>query len=111
VKNTELITRGSVIPDIGASAEVDKVAFSLPKGGVSDPVSTPQGTAIIRVIEKEDVTAEQIAGGRDQLREELANQRRDQFFSSYMQNAKKNLKIEIRQETLARVVGSTPVRQ
>jgi peptidyl-prolyl cis-trans isomerase D len=109
VKTTELITRGSAVPDIGISADVDKIAFSLPKGGVSDPVSTPQGTAIVRVVEKEDVTPEQIAAGRDQLRDELANQRRDQFFSAYMQNAKKNLKIEIRQDTLARVVGARPV--
>ena len=42
------------------------------KGGVSDPISTPQGTAIVRVVEKEDVTDAQIAAGRDQLREELA---------------------------------------
>lgn len=109
VKSTELITRGSAVPDIGISAEVDKVAFSLPKGGVSDPVSTPQGTAIVRVVEKEDVTPEQITAGRDQLREELVNQRRDQFFSAYMQNAKKKLKIEIRQDVLARVVGARPV--
>ena len=88
-----------------SSAEIDKVAFALPKGGVSDPISTPQGTAIIRVVEKEDVTDEQIATGRDQLREELVNQRRDQFFSGYMQKAKKNLKIEMKPETLARVVG------
>jgi peptidyl-prolyl cis-trans isomerase D len=111
VKTTELITRGSAIPDIGASADVDKAAFALAKGAVSDPISSPQGTVIVRVVEKEDVTPEQIAGGRDQLRDELANQRRDQFFSAYMQNAKKNLKIEIKQETLARVVGATPVRQ
>jgi peptidyl-prolyl cis-trans isomerase D len=107
VKPTELVARGSQIPDIGASAEVDKIAFSLAKGGVSDPISTPQGTAIVRVVEKEDVTPEQIASGRDQLREELVNQRRDQFFSAYMMNAKKNLKIEIRQEILARAVGTT----
>ncbi len=107
VKPTELIARGAPVPDIGASAEVDKLAFSLPKGGISDPISTPQGTAIIRVAEKEDVTPEQIATGRDQLREELTNQRRDQFFSGYMQKAKQALKIEIRQDTMARAVGAT----
>jgi peptidyl-prolyl cis-trans isomerase D len=106
VKPTELITRGSPIPDLGSSPEVDAAAFSLPKGGVSDPISTPQGTAIIRVVEKEEVTPEKITEGRDQLREELVNQRRDQFFSGYMQNAKKKLKIEIKQDVLARVIGS-----
>ena len=108
VKTTELITRGSAVPDIGTSAELDQVAFSLPKGAVSGPITTPQGTAIIRVVEKEDVTPDQIATGSDQLREELLNQRRDQFFSGYMQNAKKSLKIELKPETLARVVGPVP---
>jgi peptidyl-prolyl cis-trans isomerase D len=108
VKPTELIARGSPIPDIGASAEVDKAAFALPIGGVSDPISTPQGTAIVRVVEKEAVTPEQVTGGRDQLREELVNQRRDQFFSAYMQKAKQGLQIDIRQDVLARVVGPAP---
>jgi peptidyl-prolyl cis-trans isomerase D len=108
VKPTELIARGSPIPDIGASPEIDKVAFALPTGGVSDPISTAQGTAIVRVVEKEDVTPEQIAAGRDQLREELVNQRRDQFFSAYMQKAKQSMQIEIRQDVLARVVGPAP---
>jgi peptidyl-prolyl cis-trans isomerase D len=108
VKPTELITRGSPIADIGASVEVDKIAFSLPVGGVSDPLSTAQGTAIVRVVEKQDVTPEEIAAGRDQLREELVNQRRDQFFTAYMQKAKQGLKIELRQDVLARVVGPPP---
>jgi peptidyl-prolyl cis-trans isomerase D len=108
VKTTELITRGSAVPDVGTSAELDQIAFTLPKGAVSDPISTPQGTAVIRVVEKEDVTPEQIATGSDQIREELLNQRRDQFFSGYMQNAKKNLKIELKPDTLARVLGPVP---
>ena len=33
------------------------------------------------------------------------NQRRDKFFGAYMQKAKAALKINIRQDTLARVVG------
>jgi peptidyl-prolyl cis-trans isomerase D len=109
VKPTELIARGATIPDIGVSPEVDKAAFTLPIGGVSDPISTPQGTAIIRVAEKEPVTDEQLKAGIDQLRAELLNQRRDRFFSGYMLKAKGNLGIEIHQDTLARAVGPTAV--
>jgi peptidyl-prolyl cis-trans isomerase D len=108
VQTTELIARSSPIPDLGVSEEVDKVAFSLPVGGVSDPISTPQGTAIIRVVEKEDVTEQQIADGRDQLRDELVNQRRDRFFSGYMVEAKKGLAIAINQDTLQRAMGPAP---
>lgn len=106
VKTTELIARGAPIPDLGVSEAIDAAAFSLPVGGVSDAVSTPTGTAIVRVAEKVDVTPAEMAAGTDQLRDELVNQRRDRFFSAYMLKAKQTLKINIRQDTLARVVGS-----
>ena len=108
VKPTELIPRGSPLPDIGVSPEIDTVVFPLPVGAVSDPITTPQGTAIVRVVEKEGVTDEQVAGGMDQTREELVNQRRDRFFSGYMVKAKESLAIAINQETLARAVGTSP---
>jgi peptidyl-prolyl cis-trans isomerase D len=108
VKTTELIPRGSPIPDLGVSAEVDNVAFALPQGAVSDPISTPQGSAILRVAEKAAVTDAEIAVGIDQLREELVNQRRDRFFSGYMTEAKKKLDIRINQETVQRALGPAP---
>ena len=106
VKTTELVARGSQIPDLGASAAIDEAAFALPVGGVTDAISTPTGTAIVRVVEKVDVTPAEIEAGKDQLRGELVNQRRDRFFGAYMQKAKLALKINIRQDTLARIIGS-----
>jgi peptidyl-prolyl cis-trans isomerase D len=106
VKSTELITRGSPIPDLGISESIDAVAFGLPQGGVSDAITTPTGTAIIRVAEKVNVTDTEVESGRDQLRDELVNQRRDKFFGAYMQKAKQGLTITTREDTLARIVGS-----
>ncbi len=105
VKTTELVARGSAIPDLGISEAVDAAAFALPQGGVSDAVSTPTGTAVIRVVEKVGVTDAELASGMDPLRDELVNARRDKFFGAYMQKAKTGLKINIRQDTLARVTG------
>jgi len=105
VKTTELVARGSAIPDLGISEAVDTAAFALPQGGVSDAISTPTGTAVIRVVEKVAVTDAELAGGKDGLRDELVNVRRDKFFGAYMQKAKSGLKINIHQDTLARVVG------
>ena len=108
VKTTELIARGAAIPELGVSPEIDKVAFALPQGGVSDPITTPQGTAIIRVAEKAGVTDAEINAGKDPVREELVGQRRDRFFSGYMTEAKKKLDIEIYQDTLQRAMGPAP---
>jgi peptidyl-prolyl cis-trans isomerase D len=105
VKTTELIARGAAVPDIGISEAVEAAAFSLPQGGVSDAISTPTATAVIRVAEKVNVTDAEIETGRDQMREELVNQRRDKFFGAYMQKAKQALKITVRDEVLARITG------
>ena len=106
IKTTELVARGSAIPDLGISESIDNVAFALPQGGVSDAITTPTGTAIVRVVEKVNVTDAEVEAGKDQLRDELVNLRRDKFFGAYMQKAKQGLKITTREDTLARVVGS-----
>ena len=85
VKPTELIARGA--PHARHRRQPGHRQGRLPAAGrvgVSDPISTPQGTAIVRVAEKEAVTDAQIAAGMDQTRDELVNQRRDRFFSGYM---------------------------
>jgi peptidyl-prolyl cis-trans isomerase D len=106
VKTTELVARGSAIPDLGISEAVDNAAFSLAQGGVSDAITTPTGTAIVRVAEKVNVTDAEVEAGKDQMRDELVNTRRDKFFGAYMQKAKQGLTITTREDTLARVVGS-----
>jgi peptidyl-prolyl cis-trans isomerase D len=106
VKTTELVARGSAIPDLGVSEAIDEVAFTLPEGGVSGPITTPTATAIVRVAEKVGVTDAEIEAGKDQLRDELVNTRRDKFFGAYMQKAKAGLRITTREDTLARIIGS-----
>ena len=66
----------------------------------------PPAPPIVRVVEKVNVTDAEIEAGKDQLRDELVNARRDKFFGAYMQKAKQGLKITTREDTLARVVGS-----
>jgi peptidyl-prolyl cis-trans isomerase D len=106
VSSTELITRGSPIPNVGVSPALDEAAFDLPVGGVSGPVTIPAGTAIVRVTEREEVSDEQLQEGRDALRQELIDERRDLFFSAYMVKAKATMRIQIREETMARVVNT-----
>ncbi len=105
VKTTELLARGSAIPDLGMSEAVDAAAFSLPEGGVSDAITTPTATAVVRVVERVNVTDAEVEQGRDALREELVNQRRERFFGAYMTKAKTGLKITVRDDLLAKITG------
>lgn len=106
---TELVARQSALPEIGISAEVDRVAFSLPVGGVSDPISTPEGTVIVRVAERDDVTPEEMAKARETFRAELLNERRARFFTAYMSMVKERVNIEVNQDVLRRITSARTI--
>jgi peptidyl-prolyl cis-trans isomerase D len=74
---TELITRDSPIPGLGQAAAVTDAAFKLPQGGVSEPIATDLGSAIVKVIEKQEVTSSDLATNKDRFREELLADRRN----------------------------------
>lgn len=105
VRTTELMPRGSAIPDIGVSPEIDAVAFDLPAGAVSEPIHTERGAAILRVAERKDVTEEEIAAGRQQLREQLLNERRNRFYAAYMAKARERMRIQQNPAAIAQVTA------
>jgi len=104
-KTTDLIAKDAPIPDLGAAPAVDDAAFKLPVGTVSDAIATETGTAIIKVLEKKEVTPQEWSTSKDRFREELLADRRNRFFSAYMLKAKQKMKIDVNRESLQRVVG------
>ena len=108
-KDSELVARSAALPDIGVSPEVDKVAFSLPAGSVSDPISTNDGTVIIRVAERDEVTPEELKQGKDAFREQLLSERRNLFYSAYMTKAKEKMEIQINNDVVTRVSSQLPL--
>jgi peptidyl-prolyl cis-trans isomerase D len=104
-KTTDLIARDAPIPDLGVAPAVEDKAFALPVGAVSDPIATDTGTAVIKVIEKKEVTPEEWTTSKDSFRTQLLSDRRNRFFSAYMVKAKQKMKIEVNRETLQRAIG------
>ena len=107
VRTTELLPRGSTWPDIGMSPALDAAVFDLPAGSVTDPVTTPTGVVIARVVDRQDVVKAAMDAGRDALRDELVQAKRGRFFAAYMQKAKERIGPAVDQEMLRRatVVG------
>ena len=104
-KDTELVARAAALPDIGVSPEVDKLAFSLPAGSVSDPITTGDGTVIVRVVERDEVTAEEFRPAKEAFRADLLNERRNRFFTAYMNRAKEKMAIQVNNDVVRKVVG------
>ena len=80
---------------------------TLPVGGVSEPVTTNDGTVIVRVVERDEVTPAELQNGREPFREQLLTERRGRFFSSYMAKAKERMTIEIRDDVVRRMLAAT----
>jgi peptidyl-prolyl cis-trans isomerase D len=105
VKTTEFIARGAPIGDVGVSPAVDTVAFAMQPGAVSDPIVTDNGTVIVKMLERQDPPATDVATGKATLKTELVNERRNRFYASYMAKARERMKVNINRELIAQIVA------
>ena len=62
---------------------------------------------IARVVERDDVTPEELLLGKDAFREQLLGESRTRFFTAYMTKAKERMSIEIRQDLVAQALTTT----
>ncbi|HUR33530.1 MAG TPA: peptidyl-prolyl cis-trans isomerase [Vicinamibacterales bacterium] len=104
-KTTELITRDAPLPELGVAPDIMAAVFKLPQGGVSDVLSTANGAAVVRVVEKAETTDADFTSNKDTFRTEILDDRRNRFFSAYMVKAKQKMKIDVNREAIARVIG------
>jgi len=104
-KSSELVARGAALPDIGVNAQVEKAAFALAAGTVSDPIVTADGTTIVKVLERQDVKPDEMAASRESVRQDLLGERRTEFFNAYMEKARQRMNIEFNREVLDSIIG------
>ena len=105
VGSSDLVTRGSTLPEVGPSAAVEAVAFAMTPGTVSDVVQTGDAVAVVHLVEREEASAAELAQNRDTLRNELMLQRQSRFFTAYMDNVKARLDIAIDLAVLEQALG------
>jgi len=104
-KSSELVARGAALPEVGVSGPVEKAAFVLAAGAVSDPIATAEGATIIKVIERQDVKPAEMAASRESMRQDLIGERRNDFFTAYMVKARQRMKVELNREVLNSILG------
>ncbi len=105
VKTTDLITRGSALPEIGESGAVDEAVFALKAGETTAPISTDNAVVVAQVKERQDANPPDLQAARDGIRNELLQARRGQFFGAYMSKAKAKMAIEFNPEAIKTLLG------
>jgi peptidyl-prolyl cis-trans isomerase D len=106
VKTTEFVPRGTALPDVGVSAAVDDAVFKLQAGETSQPISTENVVVVAHVKERQDIKPDALKAEHDNVRDELLQQRRQEFFAAYMTKAKAKMKIEYNDDTIKTLLGS-----
>ncbi len=105
VGSSDLVTRGSALPEVGLSAAVEAVAFAMAPGSVSDVVQAGNAVAIVHLVEREEASAADLSQNRNTLRDELMLQRQSRFFTAYLDNVKARLEITIDLSVLEQALG------
>jgi len=110
IKTSELLARGSSIPEFGTIGELDKEMFTLPLGKPGTPVTVAGKTIAFAVKERQDINPEEMKKSMDMIRAELLPQRREQYFTAYIQEVRKkmeaNKKIKINDAAIAQIAQS-----
>jgi peptidyl-prolyl cis-trans isomerase D len=106
-KETEaLVSRGQPLGDLGSSASLEAAAYALPEKVLSDPIKVPGGWAVIRILEKKPFDPAAFEKEKDSLLGSLRQQRREELFRSFMQEARKRVTVQRHAEALRRVMES-----
>ena len=98
-----LIARGQALGDLGSTAALEAAVYALPTSGLSDPVRTAAGWAVVRVLEKKEADSAAFEAQRAGLIASLTEERRAQLFRAYMQEARKRFPVQRRPDALRRV--------
>ena len=82
------IEKGQFIP------KFEEVAFNLELGKISEPVKTDYGYHIIKVSDKKQPETQEFSEVKDEIKEQLVNQKRQQAVNDYVQKLRKEADIE-----------------
>ena len=96
VKTSDLVARTAQVPDIGSMSGPAAAAFTMKQGEISGPLNLGASQAVLQVVEKQEPSASdpEFAKQRDQLRERLASQKRQEVLGLFVNDLNTRLEKE-----------------
>jgi peptidyl-prolyl cis-trans isomerase D len=96
VKTSDLVSRTQQVPDIGSMSGAASAAFTLKQGEISGPLNLGANQAVLQIVERQEPSTSDVefAKQRDQLRERLAGQKRQEVLGVFVNDLNTRLEKE-----------------
>lgn len=95
--------RGQYLSIIGENATIDRLAFSLPLEEPSDPVEFEGGYILIKVLDRKEVTQDDLEKDKETEKEDLLEAKRNKFFLSYMSKLRQEYGVKIKYDLFLKI--------
>ncbi len=110
VKTSDFVLPDGQVPDLGSMTGGASVAFSMKTGEISGPISNGSTGAVLALLEKQEPTAQDFAAKKDQTRDSLLQNKKEELFGLFVANLRdqmqKSGKIKINQEEMKSLTRS-----
>lgn len=103
VETKGLVGRDQVFSEIAQNGALEDAVFALDENKLSDPMDTPNGVVVVRVIEKQTSDEEALVLQKDAIRQSLIAAKKDRLFSSYLQTLTTRYPITRNAEAMAAI--------
>lgn len=104
VKTSDLVGQTAQVPDIGQLSSTAPEIFNLNVGQISKPINTGNTGVVVKIDDKQEPDAAEIAKNFDATREALLDNQRNEMFSVFVTN----LTASYEKRGLIRLVKSPP---
>jgi peptidyl-prolyl cis-trans isomerase D len=94
VKTSELVDRTAQVPEVGAMSGGANVAFEMKPGDISGPIQGGDNGIVIKVLELQQPSPEQLKQNWDSVKETLLEQKRNEMEELYLENLRARLEKE-----------------
>ena len=84
VKTSDLVGRDAQVPELGSLAQEAPQVFDLSVNQMSGPIHTSRNGAVVKLLEKQTPSTDEIAKNLDETKQQLIGQRRQEAFEVFV---------------------------
>ncbi|MGA8630963.1 MAG: peptidylprolyl isomerase [Terracidiphilus sp.] len=84
LKTSDLVGNTGQVPDFGEVGQVAPQLFTMSVGTISGPISAGRTGVVVKIVDNQSPSADDVAKNFDQTREQLLQERQQEAFSVFM---------------------------